>query len=206
MVRRGQPTVYVSLHGMHARRTYQLSHVRANPDGPSCAADAHSLRQRTGATCARTWCAAYEVLSDDKKRRIYDRYGEEGLKQHEGQNSGGGGGGNDIFERFFGRGGSGGGGGGGFGGFGGFGFGQEEEAEVKGDDVVVMLEVSLKDLYVGRHIELTRVKGVYREAGSGRTRQCNCRMKMTTRQVGPNMYQQFQTQVRSSTAAVTQRW
>ena len=138
-------------------------------------------------------CAAYEVLSDEKKRKIYDRYGEEGLKQHEGA-GGGGGRGNDIFNQFF---------GGGFGGFGGFGFQQEEE-EVKGDDVTVMLEVSLRDLYVGRHVELTRVKGVYRESGSGRTRQCNCRMKMTTRQMGPNMYQQFQQQVRSSRCAAHQ--
>lgn len=25
---------------------------------------------------------AYDVLSDGEKRKIYDRYGEEGLKQH----------------------------------------------------------------------------------------------------------------------------
>ncbi|KAF5726359.1 DnaJ like subfamily B member 11 [Tripterygium wilfordii] len=49
---------------------------------------------------------AYEVLSDGKKRSIYDRYGEEGLKQH--ASSGGRGGGgmniNDIFSPFFGGG------------------------------------------------------------------------------------------------------
>lgn len=54
---------------------------------------------------------AYEVLSDDEKRKIYDKYGEEGLK-NEAQGGGPGmhfnfGGGNfeDIFSQFFGRGG-----------------------------------------------------------------------------------------------------
>ncbi|KAG8067237.1 hypothetical protein GUJ93_ZPchr0005g14271 [Zizania palustris] len=34
---------------------------------------------------------AYEVLTDQEKRKIYDRYGEEGLKQHQGGRGGGGG-------------------------------------------------------------------------------------------------------------------
>ncbi|VAH02543.1 unnamed protein product [Triticum turgidum subsp. durum] len=42
---------------------------------------------------------AYEVLTDQEKRKIYDRYGEEGLKQFQGGRGGGGGGMNmqDIF-------------------------------------------------------------------------------------------------------------
>ncbi|VAH14765.1 unnamed protein product [Triticum turgidum subsp. durum] len=45
---------------------------------------------------------AYEVLTDQEKRKIYDRYGEEGLKQFQGGRGGGGGGMNmqDIFSRF----------------------------------------------------------------------------------------------------------
>lgn len=48
---------------------------------------------------------AYEVLVDDEKRQIYDRYGEEGLEQH--KNGDGGGGFHnpfDIFAQFFGGG------------------------------------------------------------------------------------------------------
>ena len=59
---------------------------------------------------------AYEVLSDPDKRKIYDQYGEEGLK-NQGQQGGGNPFGNmnfdDIFGSFFGGGGQGGGGGGG---------------------------------------------------------------------------------------------
>ena len=50
---------------------------------------------------------AYEILSDDQKREIYDSYGEEGLL---GQGGPGGMGAEDIFSQFF---------GGGFGGMGG---------------------------------------------------------------------------------------
>ena len=43
---------------------------------------------------------AYEVLSDSEKRGIYDRYGEEGLKQHAASGGRGGGGGMNIQDIF----------------------------------------------------------------------------------------------------------
>ena len=83
---------------------------------------------------------AYEVLSDEKKRQLYDQYGEQGLKD------GGGPGGFhsadpfDIFNMFFGGGGGGGDPFGGFGGFGGLfggpmGGGAGRNRRRKGDDI-----------------------------------------------------------------------
>lgn len=125
---------------------------------------------------------AYEVLNDEEKRQIYDRHGEEGLKQHQ-QGGGGGGGGHpgDIFSQFF---------GGGFGGFGGFGGGMQQEPETpKGEQVTIDLYVSLKDLYLGNTIKVLRDKDVLKPAKG--KRKCNCRQKMVTRQVGPGMFQQY---------------
>jgi DnaJ family protein B protein 11 len=124
---------------------------------------------------------AYEVLTDEEKRQIYDRHGEEGLKQH--QQGGGGGGGHhpgDIFSQFF---------GGGFGGFGGFGGMNQEPETPKGEPVQMDLYVSLKDLYLGNTIKVIRDKDVLKPAKG--TRKCNCRQKMVTRQVGPGMFQQY---------------
>jgi len=44
---------------------------------------------------------AYEVLSDSERRSIYDRYGEEGLKQHAAGGGRGGGGMGMEFQDIF---------------------------------------------------------------------------------------------------------
>lgn len=125
---------------------------------------------------------------DPEKREIYDRFGEEGLRQHAGRGGGGGGGGGPggIFDFFF---------GGGFGGG-----GEEEEQTPKGHTVVVDLPVTLEDLYNGRELSVTRDKAVHVSAPG--TRRCKCRQKLVTRQIGPGMIQQFTQQVCDECPAV----
>lgn len=83
---------------------------------------------------------AYEVLSDDEKRGIYDRQGEEGLKRHEQGGGGGGGGFEDIFEQF------------------GFNFGgggrRREQREATTASIEVPLYVTLEQLYKGETIDV----------------------------------------------------
>lgn len=122
---------------------------------------------------------AYEVLSDRDKRNIYDRYGEEGLKQHAAQGGGGRGGGmnmQDIFSSFFGG-----------------GEPEEEDKVVKGDDVIVDLDASLEDLYMGGTLKVWREKNVLKPAPG--KRRCNCRNEVYHRQIGPGMFQQMTEQV-----------
>ncbi|KAK6937311.1 Chaperone DnaJ, C-terminal [Dillenia turbinata] len=122
---------------------------------------------------------AYEVLSDSEKRSIYDRYGEEGLKQHAASGGGRGAGMNiqDIFSSFFGGGGP----------------MEEEEKIVKGDEVVVELDASLEDLYMGGTLKVWREKNVLKPAPG--KRRCNCRNEVYHRQIGPGMFQQMTEQV-----------
>ncbi|KJE94720.1 mDj3 [Capsaspora owczarzaki ATCC 30864] len=138
---------------------------------------------------------AYEVLSDSKKREIYDRYGEQGIKE----GGGGGGGGfhsaEDVFASFF---------GGGMGGmFGGGGGGRgSAQRERRGRDMVHPLKVSLEDLYKGKVSKLALSKdvncsacnGLGGKAGSVQScRSCNGNgVKVTLRQIGPGMVQQMQ--------------
>ncbi|GFZ44621.1 hypothetical protein JCM24511_02345 [Saitozyma sp. JCM 24511] len=79
---------------------------------------------------------AYEILSEEETRRIYDRHGEEGLKQHEAQKQGGGHNPHDIFSRFFGGGGP--------------------PQEQRGPGLLTNLEVSLADMYTGRTFQIPR--------------------------------------------------
>jgi len=130
---------------------------------------------------------AYEVLSDEKKRQMYDQYGEQGLKE------GGGPGGFhsadpfDIFNMFFGGGGA-----------GPFGGGRQEN---RGKNVVHQLAVSLEELYNGAVRKLALQKNVVCDKCEGRGGKKGAVQTCTTckgsgfvvrvNQIAPGMIQQI---------------
>ncbi|KAI8463685.1 MAG: DnaJ-like protein [Monoraphidium minutum] len=129
---------------------------------------------------------AYDVLKDPKKREIYDRYGEDAIK--EGMGAGGGGGGGsmaDLFGELFGGGGRGG-----------------RARERRSEDVVHKLQVALEDLYTGTTKKLSLARkvacGACKGTGSrsGKRYECNtCHgsgVQVHMRPIGPGMIQQIQ--------------
>lgn len=129
---------------------------------------------------------AYEVLSDDQKRDIYDQYGEEGLSGAGGPGGMGGMGAEDIFSQFF---------GGGFG-------GGASRGPAKGKDIKHSIGCTLEELFKGRTAKLALNKTVLckscdgRGGKEGKIKTCSsCHgqgVKLVTRQMGP-MIQRFQT-------------
>ena len=123
--------------------------------------------------------AAYEVLSDGEKRRVYDAEGEEGLKRQEQRAQGRGDPFSSIFEAF------------------GFGGGRRREPrEERTADVEVPLRVTLAQLYLGETLELKYVRRVvcvqYREC----QRECpDCHgpgVRVRAQQLAPGFVQQVQ--------------
>uniref|UniRef100_H3CSK2 DnaJ homolog subfamily A member 1 n=2 Tax=Tetraodon nigroviridis TaxID=99883 RepID=H3CSK2_TETNG len=123
---------------------------------------------------------AYEVLSDPKKRDLYDQGGEQAIKE------GGVGGGSspmDIFNMFFGGGG-------------------RMQRERKGKNVVHQLSVSLEEMYKGSTRKLGLQKNVICEkcegygGKKGTLEKCStCKGKgiqIRVQQIGPGMIQQIQ--------------
>ncbi|KAF9099000.1 DnaJ- protein scj1 [Mortierella sp. GBA35] len=130
--------------------------------------------------------AAYEVLSDKEKKGIYDRYGEEGLKQQQGQGQGGFHDPFDIFAQFFG---------------GGSRHGHAEQ-ERRGPEIRMELDVTLEELYSGKSIEIEVSKQIVCPhcSGSGARSSddvvtCSgCQgqgVKIVKHMLAPGMFQQF---------------
>jgi DnaJ-related protein SCJ1 len=102
--------------------------------------DDTSVRGVVGTRGMRIKRPLYEPNPDRQTRKIYDRHGEEGLKQHEARKQGGGHP-NDPFARFFGGGG--------------------QQQEQRGPGMLTNLEVSLADMYTGRTVEVSGAPSLF---------------------------------------------
>eukprot|EP00798_Chlamydomonas_sp_ICE-L_P019376 gene19376-26025_t len=131
---------------------------------------------------------AHDVLKDEEKRRIYDEYGEDAIKEGMGSHSHGHGhsGMPDIFDMFGGGGGRGGG----------------RQRERKSEDVLHKLAVTLEEMYNGATKKLSLSRNLpcdtCRGSGTktGKKYECTtCRgsgIEVRMRPIGPGMVQQIQ--------------
>jgi len=131
---------------------------------------------------------AYEVLSDEKKRAQYDKFGKDAIKEGGGFHSAA-----DIFASFF----------GGASPFSSFFGGGGRQGPRKGENIVHELQVSLEDLYKGKTSKLSVMRNVVcnKCEGSGTKpgvapgtcKSCDGKgVKIIIKQMGP-MIQQMQT-------------
>lgn len=127
---------------------------------------------------------AYETLRDPEKRKIYDQFGEEGLKEGMG---GGGGGPADIFDLF---------------GMGGGGRRGGPPRERRSEDVTHKMKVSLDEMYKGNVRKLQMSRSIKcptcQGSGSKSGKKYTCEVchgsgvEVKLRPLGPGMMQQIQ--------------
>lgn len=126
---------------------------------------------------------AYSILSDNKKRRLYDRGGMEAVNR-QGQMEESGGDPFDIFGNFFGG-------------------GRRRQRDNRDEDLRVKIRASLKDLYIGKEYEFTYTRNAMCPhcRGSGAdslddvTTCDKCQGQgviVERKQIGPGFFQQFQ--------------
>ena len=132
---------------------------------------------------------AYNILSDPSKKEIYDKYGEDGLKQHDNGMDRNGQSPEDIFNMFF-------GGGNPFGNH----FNRENiNQQQKTQPKIVEIPLNLKEIYFGtkKKITIKLDKCCHKCDGFGGTNkkiciECNGNgVKIINKMIGPNMIQRF---------------
>jgi DnaJ-class molecular chaperone len=155
------------------KKAYRQKSLEFHPD---------KNKEETAAEKFAEIARAYEVLSDEDKKNIYDRHGEEGLKQHEQQQGGGGGPGggfDDIFSHFFGGGGR-----------------RRGDEEVRTASVTLPLQLTLEQLYKGETIEVEYERQVLClnwEMCMKAAPECeSAGVRVVRQQVAPGFVQQFQ--------------
>jgi len=162
------------------KKAYRKLAIKYHPD--------KNPNNETAAEQFKEVSAAYEVLSDEKKRSIYDKHGEEALKDGGGMHSA-----EDIFSSFFG------------GGMGSFFGGGGNRGPRKTEDIAHDLQVSLEDLYKGktsklavtRNVLCTKCSGKGTKSTEGPVKCKGCAgrgIRLVQRQIGPGMIQQMQVQ------------